>query len=63
MWFTFLIPVIQVALFCLCIGREPYNLNFGIVNNESIYNSSSNASLLFLSYINHDSSTFNKVII
>nr|UOU03363.1 ATP-binding cassette subfamily H-like 1 [Brachionus rubens] len=38
--FQFLIPVIQISLFCLCIGREPYDLNFGIVNNESFYNSS-----------------------
>ncbi|CAF0942665.1 unnamed protein product [Brachionus calyciflorus] len=38
--FQFLIPVIQISLFCLCIGREPFDLKFGIVNNETIYNSS-----------------------
>lgn len=39
--FQFLIPVIQISLFCLCIGREPYDLNFGIVNNETNFNDSS----------------------
>ncbi|RNA38959.1 ABC transporter G family member 20-like, partial [Brachionus plicatilis] len=39
--FQFLIPVIQISLFCLCIGREPYDLNFGIVNNETNFNDTS----------------------
>ncbi len=46
--FQFLIPCIQISLFCLCIGREPYNLNFGIVNNETIYNSTGNTSVIYV---------------
>ncbi len=48
-----------MALFCLCIGREPHDLKFGIVNNETIFNSQDNASLL---YVNSLSDTiFDKV--
>jgi len=57
--FQFVIPIIQMALFCLCIGREPHDLKFGIVNNETIFNSQDNASLL---YVNSLSDTiFDKV--
>uniref|UniRef100_A0A1B0B3C6 ABC transporter domain-containing protein n=1 Tax=Glossina palpalis gambiensis TaxID=67801 RepID=A0A1B0B3C6_9MUSC len=32
--FIFVLPVIQVILFCLAIGRDPTNLNLAIVNGE-----------------------------
>ena len=32
--FQFLIPAVQVILFCLCIGGEPKNLNVAVVNYE-----------------------------
>jgi hypothetical protein len=58
----FILPVLQVSLFCLCIGREPYNLKFGIVNNETIYNSSDKtASLMYINTL--DNRTFVKVIL
>lgn len=56
--FEFLIPVIQISLFCTCIGREPYGLQFGIVNNETIYNSTSDSSLVFINEL--DNHTFSK---
>lgn len=60
--FQFFIPVIQISLFCLCIGREPYDLNFGIVNNETIYNSSEQfGSEMYTSQLNNR--TFKKVIL
>nr|QUF59474.1 ATP-binding cassette transporter Abch-like1 [Brachionus angularis] len=51
--FQFLLPVIQISLFCLCIGREPYDLNFGIVNNETIYNSSENGASMYINELNN----------
>ena len=57
--FQFLIPVIQISLFCLCIGREPYNLNFGIVNNESIFQSPFNGAQLYVDEMRNQ--TFQKV--
>lgn len=57
--FEFLIPVIQISLFCLCIGREPYELHVGIVNNETIYNTTHD--LYSLIYVNQLSNyTFHK---
>ncbi|XP_064595500.1 ABC transporter G family member 23-like [Liolophura sinensis] len=32
--FEFMLPSIQIILFCLCIGKDPYDLNIGIVNND-----------------------------
>jgi len=32
--FQFIIPTIQVALFCLAIGREPQGLRMAVVNND-----------------------------
>ncbi len=55
----FLIPIIQISLFCLCIGRQPYDLNIGVVNNETIYNSTFNASLQYIRQL--DNHTFNLV--
>ncbi|ALC47216.1 CG9990 [Drosophila busckii] len=34
MLFIFALPVMQVILFCLAIGRDPQGLNLAIVNNE-----------------------------
>jgi hypothetical protein len=61
MLFQFLIPVIQICLFCLCIGGEPFDLKFGIVNNETIFNSTNNASLLYINELSDI--TFQKVLI
>lgn len=33
--FTFLVPSIQVILFCLCIGSDPFELQIGVVNLDS----------------------------
>ncbi|RWS27539.1 ABC transporter G family member 20-like protein [Leptotrombidium deliense] len=32
--FQFLLPSIEVILFCLCIGRDPFDIPVAIVNNE-----------------------------
>lgn len=32
--FQFLLPAIQVILFCLCIGSEPFDIDVAIVNEE-----------------------------
>jgi len=50
--FEFLLPSIQIILFCLCIGREPYDLNVAVVNNETCQQPFS-ASCVYLSYINN----------
>jgi len=34
MLFIFALPVMQVILFCLAIGRDPQGLNLAIVNGE-----------------------------
>lgn len=34
MLFIFALPVMQVILFCLAIGRDPTGLNLAIVNHE-----------------------------
>nr|CAD7450908.1 unnamed protein product [Timema bartmani]CAD7464386.1 unnamed protein product [Timema tahoe] len=34
MLFIFALPVMQVILFCLAIGRDPSGLHLGIVNHE-----------------------------
>lgn len=60
LYLIFVYKVIQIALFCLCIGREPYDLKLGIVNNETIYNTTNrNASLLFVQKLSNH--TFDKV--
>ncbi|KAK3590643.1 hypothetical protein CHS0354_013676 [Potamilus streckersoni] len=33
--FEFMLPAIQIVLFCLCIGRDPYDLQFGVVNMDT----------------------------
>lgn len=59
LFMEFLIPIMQISLFCLCIGREPYDLHFGIVNNETIYNvSEPRYSDIYVNYL--DNRTFVK---
>lgn len=36
MLFIFALPVMQVILFCLAIGRDPTGLKLAVVNNEMI---------------------------
>ncbi|CAF3580506.1 unnamed protein product [Rotaria sp. Silwood1] len=51
--FQFLIPVIQVALFCLCIGREPEHIPMALYNSEAIHGfPTGNLSLQLLNKIN-----------
>ncbi|KAK2586136.1 hypothetical protein KPH14_001409 [Odynerus spinipes] len=37
MLFIFALPVMQVILFCLAIGRDPTGLNLAVVNHEMFY--------------------------
>lgn len=51
--------MVQIALNFLCVGREPFDLNFGIVNNETLLNKSdARGSLLFIDQLSNQ--TFNK---
>jgi hypothetical protein len=59
LFFQFLIPVIQISLTCLCVGHEPFDLPFGIVNNETLMNKSdTRGSLMFIDELSN--STFKK---
>ena len=31
----FLLPSFQIILFCLCVGRTPFDLKMGVVNAET----------------------------
>jgi hypothetical protein len=33
--FQFILPSIQIILFCLCIGSSPYGLKMAVINNET----------------------------
>lgn len=46
--FQFMLPAIQVILFCLCIGGEPFDVPVAIVNEEAVPKSS----LQFLNGLN-----------
>lgn len=46
--FQFMLPAIQVILFCLCIGGEPFDVPVAIVNDEAVPRSS----LQFLNGLN-----------
>lgn len=46
--FQFMLPAIQVILFCLCIGGEPFDVPVAIVNDEAVPKSS----LQFLNGLN-----------
>ncbi|UJR38629.1 hypothetical protein I4U23_031294 [Adineta vaga] len=53
LFFQFLIPVLQVSLFCLCIGRDPTNIPMALFNNESLNNyPTGNLSVELLNQIN-----------
>lgn len=41
MFFIFVLPVMQVILFCLAIGRDPTGLKLAIVNHEANFTNSS----------------------
>ncbi|KAF2903928.1 hypothetical protein ILUMI_02243 [Ignelater luminosus] len=41
MLFIFALPVMQVILFCMAIGRDPTDLKIGIVNHETNYTNTS----------------------
>lgn len=43
--FQFLLPSIEVILFCLCIGQEPFNLPVSVYNQEALTWNSTNISL------------------
>ena len=45
----FLVPILQIALFCLCVGRKLSNVPFGFISRETI--GSSSASELILNKI------------
>ncbi len=47
--FEFMLPAIQISLFCLCIGREPYGLHMEVVNEEVF----PLASTLFLGHLDN----------
>ncbi|XP_076016527.1 ABC transporter G family member 20 isoform X2 [Genypterus blacodes] len=46
--FQFLLPVIQIALICLCIGGDPKEIHVAVVNNETSSSSYSKSLLSFL---------------
>lgn len=62
MLFIFALPVMQVILFCLAIGRDPTGLKLAVVNHEMDYAtmdcpfsqncSFSNLSCRYLSHLN-----------
>lgn len=45
--FQFLLPSIEVILFCLCIGQEPFNLPVSIYNQEALTWNSTDLSTTF----------------
>lgn len=59
--FQFLLPSIEVILFCLCIGQEPFNLPVSVFNEEvltlntSIMNINNTFSYRYLNQINNRS--------
>jgi len=48
--FEFILPALQVILFCYCVGGDPFDVPLAIVNEESV----PKASILFLSSINYE---------
>eukprot|EP00455_Lapot_gusevi_P020080 TRINITY_DN2134_c0_g1_i6.p1 TRINITY_DN2134_c0_g1~~TRINITY_DN2134_c0_g1_i6.p1 ORF type:complete len:387 (-),score=60.09 TRINITY_DN2134_c0_g1_i6:99-1259(-) len=57
--FQFLLPSIQVILFCLAIGRDPQDLHMAVVNQDQGFGPRSNFGRSFLSQI--DSSAIKQV--
>ncbi|CAF0918390.1 unnamed protein product [Adineta steineri] len=55
LFFQFLIPVLQVSLFCLCIGRDPKHISMALYNSEAINGyPTGNYSLELLNNINSE---------
>ncbi|CAF1560478.1 unnamed protein product, partial [Rotaria sp. Silwood1] len=51
--FQFLIPVIQISLFCLCIGRNAEHISMALYNGEAVHGfPTENLSLQLLNKIN-----------
>ncbi|EDQ87774.1 uncharacterized protein MONBRDRAFT_9617 [Monosiga brevicollis MX1] len=60
--FEFVLPAIQIILFCLAIGRDPTGLNVAIINEDvgaNLTDSHVSYSTQFLSHLDHK--TFNQV--
>ncbi|XP_076438732.1 ABC transporter G family member 20-like isoform X2 [Babylonia areolata] len=54
LFFEFIIPSIQIILFCLCIGRHPHDLKIGVFNDDL-----GSMGDLYLTHLDND--TFTKV--
>ncbi|CAF1626056.1 unnamed protein product [Adineta ricciae] len=51
--FQFFIPVVQISLFCLCIGRDPQHIPMALYNSEAVHGfPTGNLSLHLLNKIN-----------
>lgn len=50
--FQFVLPAIQVVLFCICVGNDPFDIPVAIVNEESSSDSIAALSTQFLRSIN-----------
>jgi hypothetical protein len=35
LFIQFIVPIVQLTLFCLCIGRPPKHLSIGVINNDN----------------------------
>lgn len=57
--FQFLLPSIQIILFCLAIGRDPKDLHVAVVNLEGVHNDSLNFGQMFLEML--DTSVIKKI--
>ena len=33
--FQFMLPVVQITLFCVCIGKDPFHLHVAVINNDT----------------------------
>ena len=33
--FQFMLPVVQITLFCVCIGADPFHLHVAVINNDT----------------------------
>jgi ABC-type multidrug transport system permease subunit len=53
--FLFLLPSLQIILFCIAIGRNPSNLPFGVVNYDTNAPANSTTSKLLSSFESSDS--------
>lgn len=50
--FQFVLPAIQVILFCICVGNDPFDISVAVVNEESSADSPAALSSQFLQSIN-----------